>query len=288
MNAQPACIPCCLARILRMAELVTDNDWLHNRILAEMMDFLRKRQYETTPADLMAELCTRAEKTLGVADPYAERRKSIGEETQAAEEQFRAQIDAVPKSHQLALAVRLACTANVFDDDLLRDVEISALFARAEDAALHGDAWEDFRRDLKAASRILFVHCAAGEIVLDKLLMERLEEKRIVSVVRARPILGWATAEDAARAGLGAAADAIMDPGADCIGLPLSQCSQELRTAFDEADLVIAKGQAAYETLGAERKPIYALMRVKCRVAAEVLGYEIGDLVLERCGPDQA
>lgn len=281
-------MPCCLARILRMAELVTDNDWLHNRILAEMMDFLRKRQYETTPADLMTELCARAEKTLGVADPYAERRKSVAEEMQAAEEQFRAQIDAAPKSHQLALAVRLACTANVFDDDLLRDVDMSALFVRVEDAALQGEAWEDFRRDLKAASRILFVHCAAGELVLDKLLIERMEEKRVVSVVRARPILGWATAEDAAHVRLGDVSQVIMDPGADCIGLPLSQCSQELRTAFDEADLVIAKGQAAYETLGAERKPAYALMRVKCRVVAEVLGYQIGDLALERCGPDQA
>ncbi len=271
-----------------MAELVTDNDWLHNRILAEMMDFLRKRQYETTPADLMAELCVRAEKTLGVADPYAERRKSFGEEMRAAEGQFRAQIESVPKSQQLALAVRLACTANVFDDDLLRDVEISGLFARVEEAALQGDAWEDFRRDLKAASRILFVHCAAGEIVLDKLLIERMEEKRVVSVVRTRPVLGWATAEDAARAGLGDGSHAVMDPGADCIGLPLNQCSQELRAAFDEADLVVAKGQAAYETLGAERKPIYALMRVKCRVVAEVLGYQVGDLVLERCGPDQA
>lgn len=271
-----------------MAELVTDNVWLHNRVLAEMMDILRKRQYDTTPADLMTELCARAEKTLGVADPYAQRRSGISEEMQAAEEQFRAQIEAAPKSQQLALAVRLACTANVFDDDLLRDVEISGLFARAKEVLLQGDVWEDFRRDLKAAARILFVHCAAGEIVLDKLLMERLEEKKITAVVRARPILGWAVAEDAARAGIGAAADALIDPGANCIGLPLSQCSQDLRTAFDQADLVIAKGQAAYETLGAERKTIYVLMRVKCRVVAEALGYQVGDLVLERCGGDQA
>ena len=103
---------------------------------------------------------------------------------------------------------------------------------------------------------------AASDVYKRQAPHERLEEKKITAVVRARPILGWAVAEDAARAGIGAAADALIDPGANCIGLPLSQCSQDLRTAFDQADLVIAKGQAAYETLGAERKTIYVLMRV--------------------------
>jgi damage-control phosphatase, subfamily I len=271
-----------------MAELVTDDEWLHNRVLAEMMDFLRKRQYDTTPADLMAELCGRAEKSLGVADPYAERKRAIEDEMVAAEDQFRAQIDAAPKAHQLALAVRLACIANVFDDELLRDVDVSDLFAQSGTAVLQSEVWEDFRRDIKAAKSVLFMHNAAGEVVLDKLLLGRLKDKRIVSVVRARPILGWATAEDAARVGLPGVATTIVDPGADVLGLPLNQCSHELRAAFDDADLVLTKGQAAYETLAGEKKTVYSLFRVKCRVMAEMLGSKIGDLVLEKSEPQPA
>ncbi len=271
-----------------MAELANDDEWLHNRILAEMMDFLRKRQHDTTPAELMAQLFERAVKTLGVADPYAERKRAVQEEMLAAEEQFQAQIDAAPKAHQLALAARLACIANVFDDELLRDVDVSELFAQSGTAVLQTEVWEDFRRDLKAAQSVLFMHNAAGEILLDRLFLARLKDKRIVSVVRARPILGWASGDDAVRAGLPGVAATIVDPGTDCLGLPLSQCSQDLRAAFDGVDLVIAKGQAGFETLGEEKKPVYSFFRVKCRVVADILGYKIGDLVLEKSGQEQA
>ena len=51
---------------------------------------------------------------------------------------------------------------------------------------------------------------------------------------------------------------------------------------FEATDLVIAKGQANYETLCNEKKQVYFLFRVKCRVMAETLGLRIGDFVLER------
>ncbi len=263
-----------------MAELVTDDHWLHNRVLADMMEFLKKRQFDTTPAELMAELFRRTARVLGVADPYGERKRVWQDEMLAAEEQFRSQIAASPKP--LRLAVKLACMANLFDDDQLRAVEASELFARADDRELHTEVWEDFRRDVKAAKEIMFIHCAAGEILLDKLLLERQSEKRITSVVRAGPMLRGCTRAGAEYVGLSAVTEDIVDPGIDCLGLPLSQCSQEFRDRFEASELIIAKGQAAYETLCDERKQVYFLLRVKCRVMANALGLRIGDLVLDR------
>jgi uncharacterized protein with ATP-grasp and redox domains len=187
---------------------------------------------------------------------------------------------AAPKPFRLA--VKLACMANLFDDDLLRAVEVSELFARTEEVQLQTEVWNDFRRDLKAAQEILFIHCAAGEVLLDKLLLERFTGKQITSVVRADPIMRGCTRGDAEQVGLDTVAREILDPGIDCLGAPLSQCSQEFRDRFHRADLVVAKGQAAYETLCEEQKQVYFLLRVKCRVMAHALGLRIGDLVLER------
>jgi len=263
-----------------MAELVTDDSWLHNRVLAEMMDFLRKRQFETTPAELMAELVGRTTKVLGVQDPYAERKKIWQEELVGAEKQLRARIESSLKSFRVA--ARMACIGNLFDDDLLRDIEISELFDRAEEVELKTEVWDDFRRDLKSAETVMFIHDSAGEILLDKLFMERFKEKKIISVVRRNPILSGATQRDAEFVGLGEVSNRIIDPGIDCLGIPLSQCPAEFKEVFESADLVIGKGQAVYETLCEEKRPIYVFLRVKCRVIAEALGYDLGSFVLER------
>lgn len=281
MKAQPACLPCCLARILRVAELVTDDVWLHSKILSEMMDVLRKRQYDTSPAELVSDLFQRTTRILGVADPYAERKAVIQDEMATSESQFREWIAAHPKP--LVMAARLACVGNLFDDDLLRDADVPSMFEAVGRVELRTTVWDEFRRHVKDAGRIMFLHGAAGEICLDKFLLERWQDKEITSVVRAAPLLNWATADDAGNAGIARLAARVIDPGPVAIGLPLSECTPQFRERFEEADVVIAKGQAYWELLEGQPKCIYVLMRVKCRVVAESLGARIGDLVLERC-----
>ena len=72
----------------------------------------------------------------------------------------------------------------------------------------------------------------------------------------------------------------LTDPGISALGIPLNECSREFRDLFDEADVIIAKGQAHYETLTDTGKPTYSLMRVKCAVVAKTQGVQPGDLVL--------
>jgi len=284
VRAEPPCTPCILSRVLRLAEAVTDDAWLHNRILGEIMEFLRRRTVDRTPAELMTEVALRASKILGISDPYARRKALWQEELLASEDRLRGRL--VDARRPLELAVKFACLANIFDDDLARDLAVAELFDKAEDLTLHTEVWDDFKRDLKQARKVLFVHAAAGEIVVDKLLLERLAGKERTSVVRQGPLLGCATRKEAEEAGLGEIVSKIIDPGIDTLGLPASQCSQEVRAALQEADLVIAKGQAAFETLAAEKERAYVLFRVKCRVVGSALGLQPGDLVLERTGAD--
>ncbi|MCX7704592.1 MAG: ARMT1-like domain-containing protein, partial [Planctomycetota bacterium] len=71
-------------------------------------------------------------------------------------------------------------------------------------------------------------------------------------------------------------------------GTPLHSCSKEFQQVFNETNIVLAKGQANYETLESEvtpgspfaGKPIYFLLTVKCDVVSEVLGLPLGTPVL--------
>ena len=57
--------------------------------------------------------------------------------------------------------------------------------------------------------------------------------------------------------------------------------TNEFRTCFNRAELIISKGQGNYETLSEEDKPIFFLLKAKCPVIAKDLGCKAGDIVLK-------
>lgn len=84
-----------------------------------------------------------------------------------------------------------------------------------------------------------------------------------------------ATFEDAEESGMTDIVD-VIDNGSDAPGTILADCSGSFRQAFENADLVIAKGQGNYETLSDTDKPIVFLLRAKCPVIARHIGCEMG------------
>jgi len=279
LKARPACLPCCLARALRMCQIVTEDEWLHRKVLGEVMSTLAEPRHDATPAELAHELLRRTARTLGVSDPYADRKGLWYEEVLGAEGEIR---EAIATARDPLLAsLTASAAANAFDSELEGDPHVAALSAAAARGDLAGDAIEDFRTDLDEARQILFVHDSAAEILLDRILIERIGPERVTSVVRAAPVVADAVEADAERVGL-EPGGGVVDPGIDCLGIPLSRCKNRFRELVERSDLIIAKGQACYETLAGVRAPLYFLLRVKCVVMAEELGLSIGDLVLER------
>jgi uncharacterized protein with ATP-grasp and redox domains len=99
--------------------------------------------------------------------------------------------------------------------------------------------------------------------------------------VKGGPVINDATREDAEAGGVGELAR-IVDTGTDSPGVILEDCSPEFRDAFETADLVIAKGQANYETLADCGREVFFLTQVKCPVVARDTGAEVGDWLCVR------
>ncbi|MFH1068190.1 MAG: ARMT1-like domain-containing protein, partial [Candidatus Glassbacteria bacterium] len=91
--------------------------------------------------------------------------------------------------------------------------------------------------------------------------------------------IGSATLEEARIAGLDRMVE-VIERGADVPGAPVDECGQSFRRRFDQADLVIAKGQGNYETLGEVDKKIYFLMTADCPIIAAEIGCQPGELAL--------
>ena len=64
----------------------------------------------------------------------------------------------------------------------------------------------------------------------------------------------------------------IISNGDYSLGTILSRTSADFLKVYQEADVVIAKGQANYESLSGEKKDIYFLLMTKCKVIADDIG----------------
>lgn len=183
---------------------------------------------------------------------------------------------------QLEAGVRAAIAGNIIDFGIYETIDLNRSVDESFRLPLSGEDYRAFVQAVSRSKRILYLCDNAGEIVFDRVLLEKLRQmgKQVTAVVKGAAVINDATLDDAASARLPDSAD-VIDNGNDGIGTLLEACSPEFMHAYRSADMIISKGQANYETLlssGDER--IFFLFKVKCRVVARVMGREDGDIVL--------
>ena len=274
MQASADCIPCVLRQALSAARRVTDDPWLHRKLLFACMERLPELNFDRSPAEVSYETLRFACKHLGVADPFKEDKALHNEKMLAIEHDLRQQVRAAPDP--LRRAIEFALAGNMIDLGIqdVEDVERSLLADAASLDVAHDD-YPLLRDALDGARSALYLLDNAGEIVCDKLVIEQLGVHDITCAVRRAPIINDVTREDAEAVALGRLAK-IVDIGVDALGVPLSLCSAEFRELFAEADVVIAKGQANFETLDEEEREIIHILRAKCDHMARYLGVPRG------------
>jgi Uncharacterized conserved protein len=106
------------------------------------------------------------------------------------------------------------------------------------------------------AERFLLIADNCGEIVLDKLFLEQLRlaypRLKLSVMVRGSEVLNDVTAEDAAYVGIDSVAE-IVSSGTSVAGVIHEMLPEEAKTAIDQADVILAKGQGNYESLSGRR-----------------------------------
>jgi uncharacterized protein with ATP-grasp and redox domains len=278
LKATADCIPCIESYVLRTARHVSDDDWLQRKVLLDTMDVLRDASYDRSPPEICYDVIKAANKMLGVSDPYKDVKKELNKLSVplGAKAEKAIQDAADP----LRASLKYACAANSLDVGILGEVSPEQVLRTVEERDFEIDNYDQLKEDLEGAKTVFYILDNAGEVAFDKLVVQQLLDKDITCVVRQTPVLNDATMEDAEAVSLSKLCN-VIDPGADLIGLPLDLCSGEFKDAIGGADVIIAKGQANFETLeGASPKNTFFLLVAKCPVVAGVLGVSIGDLVL--------
>jgi uncharacterized protein with ATP-grasp and redox domains len=275
------CIPCLVRQSLDAIRSQTPDEEIHERLLREVLRAASEMDLRQ-PAPRMAQQIHRKIRELtGRDDPYREakdRFNQLGLEWYAT---LKGRVD--DSDNPMETAVRLAIAGNVIDlgvHSRLSKAEVHEAVAHALSAPLGGDI-DEFCRTVAAATDILYLADNAGEIVFDRLLIEQLSPGKVTAVVKGMPVINDATMIDAQAVGLTDLVE-VIDTGSDAPGPILEDCSGAFRERFAEAGLIIAKGQANYETLDLEDKDIYFLLKAKCPIIAQDVGCQVGSLVLSR------
>lgn len=281
MQTHLDCVPCFVRQALDAARAVCADEEIVARSLRRVLEAASKFDLSLTPPEMGQIIHRIIREETRDSDPYREVKARSIETALKLAPLVREKIRA--SSRPFETAVRFAIAGNIMDFALKSAWDPARIDDSFEKAARHplDESMVDvLERKIAAAASVLFLADNAGETVFDRLLIETFPgDAEVTYAVKAGPIINDATRADAAASGLESVA-AIIDNGTDAPGTVLPQCSAELLKHFDEADVVLAKGQANFETLNTAAREVFLLTQIKCPVIGDRYGYGLGDWIV--------
>jgi len=277
------CIPCFQRQALQAVRFISDDEKLHERVLREVAKKLLESNWDSTPPELAHQVHSIVKRITNENDPY---KKVKRESNDLVLKMYPELKETVNKSRDpLRTAVRLAIAGNIIDFGVPHEFNLEETIREVLKKKFAIDDYKKLQEKLKDAETLLFFVDNAGEIGLDKLLVETfLETKKLEKidfVVKGGPIINDATLEDAVYMGLdGLPNSEFLTISNGEVGTGPARSSQTVKRWIREHDLVISKGQGNYEGLS-EHNGLFFMLMVKCPIIASDLGVEVGDIILE-------
>ena len=292
MQTASECLVCFMRQALSTVRRSTASQQLQWQIAGEIGGMLSGFSPQLPPPENAVRYYRLIAQRTGVPDPFAGEKKESNAFALALEMRSRELIRNA--DDPLLAAMLFAINANVLDYGAQYRLDRDAVLASCQQHAPVINHYQALRQQIATRPRILYLLDNCGEIVFDKLLIERLLGMgcTVTAAVRQRPIINDATLEDAVSIGLDRVCPVIGN-GADVPGTPLASCSVDFQRQFRQAECIISKGMGNFECLSEVQAPLFFLFIVKCTPVrtylhdlfpASASGLQIGSPVLLRGG----
>jgi uncharacterized protein with ATP-grasp and redox domains len=272
------CYPCFLRQALEAARMAGADEDRQYRILQEVLNELGRFKLTSTPPEMAYRIHQIVRQEMGGRDPYRQAKETSTRQALGLYPQLKALV--AEADDPLKTAVRLSIAGNIIDLGLAQEYDLEKTIERVLTQPFAIDAYPAFQDGLTRVDGVLYLADNAGETVFDRVLIETLD-KPVTYAVKGSPILNDATRQDALAAGLGPVTT-LVDNGSNAPGTIIGLCSQEFRQLLAQAELIIAKGQANYESLSRTAAPIFFLLQAKCPVIAQNLAVPVKSIVLKQ------
>ncbi len=278
MKTYLECYPCFLRQALDAAEFAHASDAEKTSVVQATLALLQTLDPQATPPEIGDEIHRLVRATIRHEDPYGELKQAATEAALQLLPWMRSQIAHAPDPFERA--VRIAIAGNIIDFGPGASYDLERALSEVTQKPCAINDLEALRGALANGESVLYLADNAGETVFDRALIETLDSD-VTYAVKGGAVLNDATLDDARDAGLGACAT-LMSTGLDAPGTILKRTSAVFQRKYAEAEVIIAKGQANYETLSPGDARVFFLLRAKCPVIARDLGTEAGAIVVKQ------
>lgn len=190
-------------------------------------------------------------------------------------------------NNSLETYVKLSIVGNILD---FGAYDINTDFKKLIEGNLNRDLSindiESFEKSLERHDEVLYLVDNAGEIVFDRILIEKVKEYDVDVTVAVKdgPIVNDACMKEAVDAGLNELGK-IITVGSDSGGIVKEMLSKEFKEFFKKSKFIISKGMANYEGLtemDLSGKDVFCLLCSKCKPISKNLSVDVGSLVLRK------
>jgi uncharacterized protein with ATP-grasp and redox domains len=266
-----------LRQALNASRRVGADETQQYAVMQKTISLFQKIKPTTTPPEIAYQVHQIVRETVNSNDPYKEAKESSTKDALALYPDLKRLL--AESDDPLDTAIRISIAGNIIDFGVVDHLEdLAGITEKVINQDYHIDDTESLRKKLSSADWALFLADNAGETVFDRVLIESLPME-VIYAVKGGPILNDATLEDAMAAGLDQYATLVSN-GSVATGTIIHLCSKEFQQILNRAPVVIAKGQANYETLSESDDKVFCLLQVKCPVVANDVGVPEGSIAV--------
>jgi hypothetical protein len=273
-----------MKQIDKISQLISINVNKKKHIKLEVQRLLKNNEKRITNPEAMLIIWSYVMNELNCSNPYGEIKYFINKKMMNFD--FMSTMDNKTSFEKLYYSMILTIRSNLIDFGAnhqlsmeTADLDLNTIF---NNIPLAVDDSADLFSNLNQCNHLLYIGDNCGEIVFDKIFIEQMKytypNVTIKYVVRKEPILNDVTIEDAKQVGLDKLIEIV--EGSKEPGFVYSNTNESVKKIFDEADIIIAKGQGNFEGLfQVDRKNLYHLFVIKCELIADICNLNIYDQV---------
>lgn len=283
MKVNYECASCMLRQSREAIEHATDDNEKRMDATLKVLKFMNENfKKDVRSNKLGTDLHHMIMEETGNDDPYKKLREAGNE---LAEKLIPFVEELIQNDDSLETYVKIAVAGNVIDFGALEeDTDMESLIKKQINRKPVINDIDKLDSALNKSGKILYLTDNGGEIVFDKLLIEKIKRDYDVDIILAlkeSPILNDALIPDALNLELDNYAE-IISTGAASVGVVEDYISDDLKTLMNDVDLIISKGMGNYEGL-TEMKietPVYFLLTTKCNVISREIGVDLKSPVI--------
>ncbi len=291
---EPSCASCMLNIAYLTLQKSTDDRKIQFESLKKLYKLLDDFSETVFPTEISTRIYRMLQDTTKNKDPFKkekERSNILGIEVSNL---IKGDIDetrSIPKRIYKAIIATIVGNIIDFGTDKhqfrLDTQEFMKLYYKNLETGFKIDDSKEFLALLNEIKTILYVADNAGEIAFDKLFIRELLGigKKVVVAIKGDPVANDATMDDARKVGLQELDIELISTGSNALGVMIEEISEEFKEKLEKSELIIAKGQANWETFTYYKDffkvPIFLILRVKCLPIAKFLGVDVGDNAIQ-------